>query len=41
MPVQNEDLSIWQEEKYRQLQGVYSVINLSFTDIKMTDNYTR
>ena len=27
-------LSIWEEEKYRQLQGTYPVINLSFADIK-------
>ena len=29
-----EGLSIWQEEKYRQLQGTYPVIFLSFADIK-------
>ena len=27
-------LSIWQEEKYRQLQGTYPVISLSFADVK-------
>ena len=29
-----EGLSIWQEEKYRQLQGTYPVIALSFADVK-------
>ena len=29
-----EGLSVWQEEKYRQLQGTYPVIALSFADIK-------
>ena len=29
-----EGLSIWQEEKYRQLQGTYPVISLSFADVK-------
>lgn len=29
-----EGLAIWQEEKYRQLQGTYPVINLSFARIK-------
>ncbi len=29
-----EGLSVWEEEKYRQLQGTYPVINLSFADIK-------
>ena len=29
-----KDLSIWQEEKYRKLQGTYPVISLSFADIK-------
>ena len=29
-----EGLSIWQEEKYRQLQGIYPVIALSFAKIK-------
>ncbi|MBQ3601116.1 MAG: AAA family ATPase [Lachnospiraceae bacterium] len=32
-----EGLSIWNEEKYRQLQGTYPVINLSFASIKETD----
>ena len=29
-----EGLSIWQDEKYRQLQGTYPVISLSFANIK-------
>ena len=29
-----EGLSIWQEEKYRALQGTYPVINLSFANVK-------
>ncbi len=29
-----EGLSIWQEEKYRQLQGTYPVIALNFAKIK-------
>ncbi len=32
-----EGLSIWEEEKYRKLQGTYPVISLSFADIKSTD----
>ena len=32
-----EGLSIWQEEKYRRLQGTYPVISLSFANIKETD----
>ena len=32
-----EGLSIWQEEKYRELQGTYPVINLSFADVKETN----
>lgn len=32
-----EGLSIWQEEKYRKLQGTYSVISLSFANIKETN----
>ena len=32
-----EGLSIWQEEKYRALQGTYPVISLSFANIKETD----
>lgn len=32
-----EGLDIWQEESYRQLQGSYPVINLSFADIKESD----
>ena len=31
-----EGLSIWKEEKYRQLQGTYPVIALSFANIKET-----
>ena len=31
-----EGLSIWQEEKYRNLQGTYPVISLSFASIKET-----
>ena len=33
-----EGLSIWQEEKYRQLQGTYPVISLSFARVK-EENY--
>ena len=29
-----EGLSIWKKEKYRQLQGTYPVINLSFANVK-------
>ena len=29
-----EGLSIWQDEKYRQLQGTFPVISLSFANIK-------
>ena len=29
-----EGLSIWQEEKYRELQGTYPVISLSFANVK-------
>ena len=32
-----QGLAIWEEEKYRQLQGTYPVINLSFARIKETD----
>ena len=32
-----ENLSIWKEEIYRNLQGTYPVISLSFADIKRTD----
>ncbi len=31
-----EGLAIWEEEKYRKLQGTYPVISLSFADIKET-----
>ena len=32
-----EGLSIWEEEKYRRLQGTYPVISLSFANIKEPD----
>ena len=32
-----EGLSIWQEEKYRELQGTYPVISLSFANVKESD----
>lgn len=32
-----EGLSIWKEEKYRNLQGTYPVISLSFADVKGAD----
>ena len=32
-----EGLSIWNDEKYRQLQGTYPVISLSFADIKSSN----
>ena len=32
-----EGLSIWNEEKYRELQGTYPVISLSFARVKETD----
>lgn len=32
-----EKLSIWQEQKYRNLQGTYPVISVSFANIKETD----
>ena len=35
-----EGLSIWEEEKYRKLQGTYPVISLSFANIKETDYET-
>ena len=35
-----EGLSIWEEEKYRKLQGTYPVISLSFANIK-EDNYEK
>ena len=35
-----EGLSIWNEEKYRQLQGTYPVIFLSFANIKATEYKT-
>ena len=33
-----EGLSIWEEEKYRKLQGTYPVISLSFARVK-ENNY--
>ena len=35
-----EGLSIWQEEKYRKIQGTYPVISLSFANIKEKDYET-
>ena len=35
-----EGLSIWEEEKYRQLQGTYPVISLSFAGVKETNFIT-
>ena len=32
-----EGLSIWEDEKYRQLQGTYPVIFISFADVKQAD----
>ena len=32
-----EGLAIWENEKYRELQGTYPVIFLTFADIKETD----
>ena len=32
-----EGLSIWKEEQYRELQGTYPVINLTFANVKETD----
>ena len=32
-----EGLSIWEDERYRQLQGTYPVISLSFAGVKETD----
>jgi hypothetical protein len=31
-----EGLSVWQDEKYREIQGTYPVINLSFANVKET-----
>ncbi len=33
-----EGLSVWEDEKYRELQGTYPVINLSFAEVK-TDSF--
>lgn len=35
-----EGLSVWQEEKYRDLQGTYPVISLSFANVKEKDYQT-
>ena len=35
-----EGLSIWKEEKYRNLQGTYPVINLTFANVKEKDYTT-
>ena len=35
-----EGLSIWEEEKYRNLQGTYPVISLSFAGIQESDYET-
>ncbi|MGN0482265.1 MAG: AAA family ATPase, partial [Lachnospiraceae bacterium] len=35
-----EGLSIWEEEKYRQMQGTYPVISLSFANVKEPDYQT-
>ena len=35
-----EGLSIWEEEKYRELQGTYPVISLSFARVKETNYLT-
>lgn len=32
-----QGLSIWEEEKYRKLQGTYPVISLSFANVKESD----
>ena len=32
-----EGLAVWEDEKYRELQGTYPVINLSFADVKCAD----
>ena len=35
-----EGLAIWKEEKYRQLQGTYPVMNLSFANVKSSDFFS-
>ncbi len=35
-----QGLSVWKDEKYRNLQGTYPVISLSFANIKETDHGT-
>ena len=35
-----EGLSIWEDEKYRDLQGTYPVISLSFANVKERDYLT-
>ena len=32
-----EGLAVWEDEKYRELQGTYPVINLSFADVKASN----
>ena len=32
-----EGLSVWEDEKYRKLQGTYPVISLSFANVKEQD----
>ena len=32
-----DGLAVWEDEKYRELQGTYPVINLSFADVKCAD----
>ena len=32
-----EGLSIWEEDKYRELQGTYPVVSMSFANVKETD----
>lgn len=33
-----EGKAIWKEEKYRQLQGAYPVVSISFADVKATED---
>ena len=35
-----EGLAVWEDEKYRKLQGTYPVISLSFANIKSSDFYS-
>ena len=32
-----EELSVWEDDRYRRLQGTYPVISLSFADVKQAD----